>query len=88
MTSTDTVDISVLAQVIESTLNLSWEGLPDNTYTVLFVDRDNDSVLSRSVTSSNETATVTLPLPVGTKVDYYWYNETSRDAVLNTGVTE
>lgn len=84
----DTFNITGMVQVVESALNLSWEGLPDGTYTVLFIDRDNDSVLSRSVTSSNEAAAVTLPLPVGTKVDYYWYNETSGDAVLNTGATE
>ena len=88
-TGTDSVDVQVASQVIESTLNAALTGIQDGTYLTRVVDTDNDAVLFKGNKAwANGAATFTLPVAVGTNVEYYAYDAVSNGAGLQVGITE
>lgn len=89
LTATDSVDVQVAAQVIESTLNAALTGIADGTYLTRVVDTDNDVLLFKDNKAwASGAASFTLPVAVGTNVEYYAYETTENGAGLQIGVTE
>lgn len=89
LTATDSVDVQVAAQVIESTLNATLTGIADGTYLTRVIDTDNDAVLFKDNKAwVSGAAAFTLPVAVGTNVEYYAYETTENGAGLQIGVTE
>jgi lysophospholipase L1-like esterase len=88
LTASDSVDVQVNAQVIESTLNATLTGIPDGTYKTRVIDTDSNTMLFLGDKAwSSEAATFTLTdVAVGTNVEYYAHDDTN--AGLDVGVTE
>lgn len=78
-----------VATVIQSTILLSLPGIPDGAHDVVIVDRVGGINLTvEGVTFANGTGSALIPLAIGSAVDYYTYNETTREAGLQVeGIT-
>jgi len=81
--------VEVVATVIQSTILLSLPGIPDGAHDVVIVDRVGGINLTvEGVTFANGTGSALIPLAIGSAVDYYTYNETTREAGLQVeGIT-
>ena len=64
-------------------------GIPDGAHDVVIVDRVGGINLTvEGVTFANGTGSALIPLAIGSAVDYYTYNETTREAGLQVeGIT-
>jgi hypothetical protein len=82
--------VEVVATVIQSTILLSLPGIPDGAHDVVIVDRVGGINLTvEGVTFANGTGSALIPLAIGSAVDYYTYNETTREAGLQVeGITQ
>lgn len=88
LTASDSVDVQVNAQVIESTLNATLTGITDGTYKTRVINTDSDTVLFLGNKAwANESASFTLAdVAAGTNVEYYAHDDTN--AGMDVGVTE